>query len=46
MSNAPRPGTEFEHNIDKVGQHIAKNILDVIKTKIKKVFKNESGKPE
>lgn len=39
-----RPGSHFEHNIDKVGQNIAKDIFNVIKTKIKKVFKHEDTK--
>ncbi len=44
MSNQTRPGTQFEQNIDKVGQNLIKRIVNTVTQQIKNIFKNESAK--
>ncbi len=44
MNNQSRPGTEFEQNIDKIGQNLIKDMVNVIKEQFKKIFKNGKGK--
>jgi hypothetical protein len=39
-----KPGTQMQSEIDKVGQGIGKNIIDIIKIKIKKVLSGKSYK--
>jgi hypothetical protein len=39
-----KPGTQMQSEIDKVGQHVGKNIIDVIKVKIKKILSGKSYK--
>lgn len=42
-NNVTKPGSQFENEIDKVGMHVGKNVIDIIKIKIKKIL---SGKPD
>lgn len=44
-NNVTKPGSQFENEIDKVGIHVGKNLINIIKIKVKKILSGKSDKP-
>jgi hypothetical protein len=43
-NDVKKPGSQFENEVDKVGMHVGKNLIDIIKIKVKKILSGKSDK--